>query len=68
MGWGGSRPLSATGCWPRNGWGWIGLVVEGHPEIFPVNHVLLDALIVFRTAPDLKSAPGLGATGARAAA
>ncbi|HLH70301.1 MAG TPA: hypothetical protein VKY90_15110 [Candidatus Dormibacteraeota bacterium] len=43
-------------------------MVEGHPEIFPVNHVLLDALIVFRTAPDLKSAPGLGATGARAAA
>ncbi len=34
--------------------GRIGLVVEGHPEIFPVNYALLDELIVFRTAPGTK--------------
>ncbi len=34
--------------------GRIGLVVEGHPEIFPVNYALLDELVVFRTAPGTK--------------
>jgi len=34
--------------------GRLAVVVEGHPQIFPLNYALDDRLIVFRTAPGTK--------------
>ncbi len=36
--------------------GRVGVVVEGAPEIFPVNYAVMDGVIVFRTAPGTKLA------------
>ena len=42
--------------------GRLALVVDGRPEIFPVNHVVDHGSLVFRTAPGTKLAAIRGAT------
>jgi uncharacterized protein len=34
--------------------GRLALVVNGHPEVFPVNYAFAEGVVVFRTAPGLK--------------
>src|SRR6476620_1253453 len=41
--------------------GRLAVVVDGHPEIFPVNHLVNHAEIVFRTAPGTKLSSADGA-------
>jgi nitroimidazol reductase NimA-like FMN-containing flavoprotein (pyridoxamine 5'-phosphate oxidase superfamily) len=42
--------------------GRLALIVDGRPEIFPVNHVVDHGSVVFRTAPGTKLAGVRGAT------
>ena len=49
---GGAPPLTFDQCWEllaAANVGRLALVVDDHPEIFPVNYVLYDRNIVFRT-------------------
>jgi nitroimidazol reductase NimA-like FMN-containing flavoprotein (pyridoxamine 5'-phosphate oxidase superfamily) len=51
------QEISETECLRllrRHSLGRIAVVVEGQPQIFPVNYALQDRIIVFRTAPGTK--------------
>ncbi len=55
--------MSSADCWAelrRAPVGRLAVVVDGHPEIFPVNHVVDHGTIVFRTAAGTKLAGALG--------
>ena len=52
--------LSETECLKllsRHSLGRVGVVVDGQPQIFPVNYALKERLIVFRTAPGTHARP-----------
>lgn len=51
--------LSLDACWDllrRNQFGRLALTVGNEPEIFPINYVVQDGTMVFRTAPGTKLA------------
>jgi uncharacterized protein len=51
------QELSETECLQllrRHSLGRIAVVIDGRPQIFPVNYALQDRIIVFRTAPGTK--------------
>lgn len=51
------KELAANECWDRLRASLIGrlaVVVDGHPDIFPVNFVVDHGTVVFRTAPGTK--------------
>jgi nitroimidazol reductase NimA-like FMN-containing flavoprotein (pyridoxamine 5'-phosphate oxidase superfamily) len=59
----GLNALPEAECWKllrSHDLGRIAIVVEGKPEIFPVNYAAGDGAIVFRTAPGMKLAQGPG--------
>ncbi len=51
--------MTSEACWDllrRNQFGRLALTVGGEPEIFPINYVVQDGTLVFRTAPGTKLA------------
>jgi len=53
----GLRQLSAEECWTRLGEqevGRVGVLVDGRPEVYPVNHAVDGRSVVFRTDPGSK--------------
>ena len=49
--------LSEADCWEaiRNAdWGRLAVVVDGHPEIFPINHAVDHGTVVFRSGEGTK--------------
>ena len=57
--------LSASDSWAllrQARVGRLALIVDGHPDIFPVNHVVDRGTVVFRTAAGTKFAEAVGHT------
>lgn len=53
----GLEQLSADDCWDllaATPVGRVGIIVDGRPEIYPVNHAVDDRTLVFRTDPGAK--------------
>ncbi|MEO8829437.1 pyridoxamine 5'-phosphate oxidase family protein [Lapillicoccus sp.] len=59
----GREILSATDCWDRlreAPVGRLAVIVHSHPEIFPVNHLVDDGSLLFRSAEGTKLAGAVG--------
>ena len=59
----GLRPLSETECWEllsRQDLGRIAFVIDGWPQVFPVNYAVSETVLVFKTASGTKATHGPG--------
>lgn len=62
----GLSPLSESECWKLldiHDLGRIALMIDGWPQVFPINYAVAEGAVLFRSAPGAKASHGPGARG-----